>query len=141
MEGERLGRVVAVTLLAVLTPVACAALGVGTPSASGLPSSLGCASPAVQPNDGVEAATGARTDEQIQIVTVRRTGLWAAPVRQPAQHARARVRVFVSPAKAVVNDLVRPAYTEPVADIAWVESTRSGLATASALGPVTPRPG
>jgi hypothetical protein len=64
MDGERLGRVVAVTLLALLTPVACAAAGLGTPVASGLPPSPGSASPAVQLGDGVEATTAETFHDQ-----------------------------------------------------------------------------
>lgn len=85
MDLERLGRVVAVALLALLTPVACAALGVGTPGASGLPSSPGSASPAVQQGDGVEAPTAATSTDEALLTTVRRTGLWAVPVSQQAQ--------------------------------------------------------
>jgi hypothetical protein len=90
MEGERLGRVVAVALLALLTPVACAALGVGTPSASGLPPSSGSASPAVQPDDGGEAPT-AVTDNTLP-TTIRQTGYWAVPASH--SHDDARVRGF-----------------------------------------------
>lgn len=90
MEGERLGRVVAVALLALLTPVACAALGVGTPSASGLPPSSGSASPAVQPDDGAEAPTAVTKDE-VLTTTLRQAGYWAVP----AGHSHdARVRGF-----------------------------------------------
>lgn len=58
MEGEGLGRVVAVTLPVLLTPLACAAFGMGTPAASGLPSLSGGAPPAAQPDDGEEAPAG-----------------------------------------------------------------------------------
>jgi hypothetical protein len=81
MEGERLGRVVAVALLALLTPVACAALGVGTPSVSGLPPSDGSASPAVQPYGGEEATTADST-EDVFPNTVHQAGYWAVPVGQ-----------------------------------------------------------
>jgi hypothetical protein len=89
MELARLGRVVAVALLALLTPVACAALGVGTPGASGLPSSPGSASPAVQQGDDEEASTAVTTDksttDEALLTIVRRTGLWAVPASQLAQ--------------------------------------------------------
>lgn len=115
MEGERLGRVVAVALLALLTPVACAAFGVGTPSASGLPPSPGSASPAVQSDDGEEASTSQFTEETS---TVRHTGLWAAPVHHRArQHARSRVRVLVPP----VNDVTGTA--TPIPGVTPVAST------------------
>jgi hypothetical protein len=128
MEGERLGRVVAVALLALPTPVACAALGVGKPVASGLPPSPGSASPAVQPDDGVEAPTGAlKTYNQFLNTAVRRTGLWAAPVRYLAQHARTRVRVFVSPVNDVVDKSAGLANTRPVTELAWMESTQVGV--------------
>jgi hypothetical protein len=58
MEEERLGRVVAVTLSAQLSPGACAAFGVAEPEASGLPPPLGSATPAVRLNGGEEAPTG-----------------------------------------------------------------------------------
>lgn len=139
MEGERLGRVVAVALLALLTPVACAALGVGTPSASGLPPSPGSASPAVQPDDGEEATTTGAFTEGTN--TVRHTGLWAAPVRHLAQHAVTRVRVCVSPVNDVVDDTTGLANTRPVSGNARVESAPPGSATVTALGPATPTPG
>lgn len=84
MEGERLGRVVAVTLLVLLTPLACAAFGFRTPSASGLPPLSGSASPAAQPDDGAEANPGPVTDEAF-LTTVRQTGLWAIQAGQQAQ--------------------------------------------------------
>ncbi len=83
MEGG-LGRVVAVTLLVLLTSLACAAFGVGTSAASGLPSSSGSASPAAQPDDDAEASTGPVTDEAF-LITVRRTSLWAVPAGRQAQ--------------------------------------------------------
>jgi hypothetical protein len=139
MDAERLGRVVAVALLALLTPVACAALGVGTPSASGLPPSPGSASPAVQPDDGEEASTSSFTEETN---TVRRTGLWAAPVRHLArQHARSRVRVLVPPVNDVVDDQTGRADTRPVTENAWVGVHAHGSPAETALGPATPIPG
>jgi putative membrane protein len=84
MEGERLGRVVAVTLLALLTPLASAAFGLGTPAASGLPSLSGSALPAAQPGDDEEATTGPVTDEAF-LTTVRQTGLWAIPAGRQAE--------------------------------------------------------
>lgn len=88
MEGGRLGRVVAVTLLVLLTPLACAAFGVGTPAASGLPSLSGCASPAAQPGSDVEgdaeATTGPVTDEAF-LISVRQTGLLAIPAGRQAE--------------------------------------------------------
>jgi hypothetical protein len=102
MEGERLGRVVAVALSASPTPVACAAFGVSIPAVPGLPPSSGSASPAVQPDDGEEATTattGVVTDIQFLNTDVRRTGLWAAPEHYLALHTRSRDRVCVSPAK------------------------------------------
>jgi hypothetical protein len=91
MDKERLGRVVAVALLALLTPVACAALGVGTPSVSGLPSSSGRATPAARPADGEEASTA---EAPVNTILVH-TGLWAAPVSHHlVRHAsEERVRV------------------------------------------------
>jgi putative membrane protein len=82
MEGERLGRVVAVTLLALLAPLASAAFGLGTPAASGLPSLSGSASPAAQPGD--DATTGPVTDEAF-LTTVRQAGLWAIPAGRQAE--------------------------------------------------------
>lgn len=94
MEGERLGRVVAVTLLALLTPVACAALGVGTPSASGLPPSPGSASPAVQPEGGREATTAVtevtETTEELIPMIIRQTGYWAVPASHSHDDTRVR---------------------------------------------------
>lgn len=84
MEGERLGRVVAVTLLALLTPLAFAAIGLGTPVASGLPSSSRSASPAAQPGDDAEATTGPGTDEAF-LTTVRQASLWAIPAGRLAE--------------------------------------------------------
>jgi hypothetical protein len=89
MEGERLGRVVAVALLALLTPVACAALGVCTPSASGLPPSSGSASPAVPPDDGEEAST---TNEAFQAAN-RVLGGPGQPTVQTARERSAGPRV------------------------------------------------
>ncbi len=83
MEGERLGRVVAVTLLALLTPLACAAFGFCTPAASGLPPSIGSAPPAALLGGGVEA-TQPPTDEAF-LKSVRQTMLWAIPAGQQAQ--------------------------------------------------------
>jgi hypothetical protein len=104
MDTGRLGRVVAVALLALLTPVACAALGVGTPVVSGLPPSPGSASPAVQQGGGAEAPTGSCTETELQ-PTTRRTGYWAVPAsHQPRRHAsKARVRVFVPSDHDVVD--------------------------------------
>lgn len=84
MEGERLGRVVAVTLLVLLTPLACAVFGLGTPAASGLPSLSGSALPAAQPDDDEEATAGPVTDEAF-LTTVRQTSLWAIPAGQLAE--------------------------------------------------------
>jgi hypothetical protein len=94
MEGERLGRVVAVARLALLTPVSCAALGVGTPSASGLPLSSGSATPAVQSDDGREAPTALDevtevTDEVFSMI-IRQAGYWAVPASH--SHSDTRVR-------------------------------------------------
>jgi predicted outer membrane protein len=83
MEGERLGRVVAVTLLALLTPLACAVFGFGTPVASGLPPSIGSAPPAALTGGGVEA-TQPLTDEAF-LKSVRQTVLWAIPAGQQAE--------------------------------------------------------
>jgi predicted outer membrane protein len=80
MEGERLGRIVAVALLSLLIPLACAAFGVSTASASGLPPSIGSASPAAQPGGGVEAPT-----DETFLSIVRRTGLWVIPTGQQAR--------------------------------------------------------
>ena len=84
MEGERLGRVVAVTLLVLLIPLACAASGLGIPAASSLPSSSVGASPAAQPDDDAEAPTGPVTDEAF-LISVRKTGLWAIPAGRQAE--------------------------------------------------------
>src|SRR5262245_55108531 len=89
MEGERLGRVVAVTPLSQLNPVACAAFWVAVPEASGLPPP-----PAAQPPPCSRwrrggPPRGASTDEP----TVRRTGLWAAPASHQTRHAYAGSRV------------------------------------------------
>jgi hypothetical protein len=99
MEGERLGRVVAVALLALLTPVACAAFGVGTPSVSGLPLSSGSAPPAVQSDDGREAPTAVSevteiTEEEFPMI-IRQAGYWAVPASH--SHNDARVRGFACP--------------------------------------------
>lgn len=83
MEGERLGRVVAVSLLALLIPLTCAVIGMSTAAAAGLPPSFGSASPAAQPEDGAEA-TGPVTDEAF-LTMVRQTGRWAVPASQQAQ--------------------------------------------------------
>jgi hypothetical protein len=119
MEGERLGRVVAVALLALLTPVACAALGVGTPSVSGLPPSDGSASPAVQPYGGEEAPTTISIQEVFSN-TVRQAGYWAVPASQqsPRDACDTRVRASVFPVRQVVE----------------------GMATQSARGPATSAP-
>jgi len=61
MEGERLGRVVAVTLPAWLTPLACTAFGVGNP-----------------------AASGPVTDEAF-LITARQTVRWAIPAGRQAE--------------------------------------------------------
>ncbi len=84
MEGERLGRVVAVTLLVLLIPLACAAAGLGLPVASSLPSSSVGASPAAQPDDDAEAPTGPVTDEAF-LISVRKTSLWAIPAGRQAE--------------------------------------------------------
>jgi hypothetical protein len=101
MDGERLGRVVAVTLLALPTPVALAAVGMGTPGASGLPPFPGSASPAVQLGGGGEATTN-----EMSPTHVRPTGYWAVPVSQQSRRyaSDARVRVIV-PSD---NDVDRP---------------------------------
>jgi hypothetical protein len=144
MEGERLGRVVAVALSASPTPVACAAFGVSIPAVPGLPPSSGSASPAVQPDDGEEATTattGVVTDIQFLNTDVRRTGLWAAPEHYLALHTRSRDRVCVSLQNEVVDTtgLVR---TRPITGTTWTKSTPPGPATETALGPATPmRPG
>lgn len=105
MEGERLGRVVAVTPLSQLSPVACAASMLGVTGVSGLPPPLGSASPAVQSNGGEEAPTGARTNQP----TVRRTGLWAAPVsHQQKRHAHAGSRVHNALGPATSTPEVTP---------------------------------
>jgi hypothetical protein len=100
MEVERLGRVVAVALLALLTPVACAALGVGTPSASGLPPSPGSASPAVQSGGGAEAPTA-----EAFLTNTWQTGYWAVPAsRQPRRHVSiTRDRVLVPSDHEVID--------------------------------------
>jgi hypothetical protein len=137
MERERLGRVVAVALLALLTPVACAALGVGTPSASGLPPSSGSASPAVQPDDGEEAPTA-----EAFLVNTWRTGLWAdLASRQPQRHAsNARDRVFVSSDHEVIDrTLPGQVRTEPDTD-APLEPALGRSTTETALGPATSKP-
>ncbi|MFI7675835.1 DUF4142 domain-containing protein [Actinophytocola sp. NPDC049390] len=74
----------AVTLLVLLIPLACAALGVGTSAASSLPSSAGGASPAAQPDDDEEATTGPVTDEAF-LISVRQTSLLAIPAGRQAQ--------------------------------------------------------
>jgi hypothetical protein len=104
MEGERLGRVVAVALLALLTPVACAAIGAGTPSVSGLPPSDDSASPAVQPYGGEEAPTTRSIEEAFQ-KTVRQAGYWAVPAgQQPRRDAcDKRVHASVLPVHQVVE--------------------------------------
>jgi hypothetical protein len=84
MEGERLGRVVAVTLLVLLIPLACAASGLGIPAASSLPSSSVGASPAAQPDDDAEAPMGPVTDEAF-LISVRKTVLWAIPAGRQAE--------------------------------------------------------
>lgn len=103
MDKERVGRVVAVALLALLTPVACAALGVGTPSVSGLPSSPGCATPAARSDDGEEASTAEATVN----TTIVHTGPWAASVSHHlARHARdERVRVIDHTTRTGTGDL------------------------------------
>jgi predicted outer membrane protein len=73
---------VAVTLLALLTPLACAVFGVGTPAASGLPPSIGSAPPAALSGGGVEA-TQPPSDEAF-LKSVRQTMLWAIPAGQQA---------------------------------------------------------
>ena len=85
MEGERLGRVVAVALSALLIPVACAAMGLGTPTASGHPPLAGSASPAAQPDDGGEAPTGPVTDEAF-LTSMRQNGLWIVTAGEQAQN-------------------------------------------------------
>jgi hypothetical protein len=132
MEGERLGRVVAVALLALLTPVACAALGVGTPSVSGLPSSHGSASPAVQPCDGEEAPTSTSSADEFPN-TVRRAGYWAVPARQqPRRHARdTRVLAFVSPVHLVDHKMTHLEVTG-VVTAAPPEPARTGSTTEAA---------
>lgn len=84
MEGERLGRVAAVTLLVLLVQLACAAAGLGLSVASGLPSSSVGASPAAQPDDDAEAPTGPVTDEAF-LISVRKTSLWAIPAGRQAE--------------------------------------------------------
>ncbi|MFC4855331.1 DUF4142 domain-containing protein [Actinophytocola glycyrrhizae] len=74
----------AVTLLVLLIPLACSALGLGTRVASGLPSLPGSASPAARPGDGEEATTGPVTDEAF-LISVRQTSRWAIPAGQQAQ--------------------------------------------------------
>ncbi|GAB1516002.1 DUF4142 domain-containing protein [Actinophytocola sp. KF-1] len=74
----------AVTLLVLLTPLACAASGAGVPAASGLPSLSGGASPAAQPDNDAEAPAGPVTDEAF-LISVRKTGLWAIPARRQAE--------------------------------------------------------
>lgn len=130
MEGERLGRVVAVALLALLTPVACAAVGVGTPSASGLPPSSSSASPAVQLEDGEEAPTA----EAFEII-IRSTGHWAVPAGpQPRRHAtQARDRVTVPSLNDVIDLLTGEVHTEPATD-ALLEPALGGSTTETALG-------
>jgi predicted outer membrane protein len=103
MEGERLGRVVSVALLALLVPLACAAFGVGTPAASGLPPSSASAPPAAQPDDGEEATTGPVTDEAF-LATVRQTGRWAVPAGQQAQQ-RASNEELKDIGRALAEDL------------------------------------
>jgi predicted outer membrane protein len=73
-----------VTLLVLLVPLACAAFGIGTPAASGLPPLSGSAPPAAQPDDGAEAPLVPVTDEAF-LTTVRQTGLWAIPAGQKAE--------------------------------------------------------
>jgi hypothetical protein len=134
MEEERLGRVVAVALLALPAPVACAAVGVGTPSASGLPPSSSSASPAVQLDGGEEAPT----DQAFQI-TPRRAGHWAVPTsHQPRRHvSKTRVRVFVSSDHDVVDrNLTGLESTKPVTSVP-LEPARVRSATVTALGPAT----
>jgi hypothetical protein len=132
MEGERLGRVVAVALLALLTPVACAALGVGTPSVSGLPPSNGSASPAVLSCDGEEAPTSTSTEDEFPN-TVRQAGYWAVPASpQPQRHARdTRVRAFVSPVHLVDHNKTY-LETTGVVTAAPPEPARTGSTTETA---------
>lgn len=136
MEVERLGRVVAVALLALLTPVACAALGVGTPSASGLPSSPGSASPAVQSGGGAEAPTA-----EAFLTNTWQTGYWAVPAsRQPQRHAcNARDRVLVPSDQEVIDHtLLGQVHTKP-AD-APLEPALDRSTTETALGPAPSKP-
>ena len=137
MEVERLGRVVAVALLALLTPVACAALGVGTPSASGLPPSPGSATPAVQPDGGEEAPTA-----EAFLTNMRQPGYWAVPASQqsPRHASNARDRVIVSSDHEVIDHtLPGQVYTEPAVD-APLEPALDRSTTETALGPATSKP-
>lgn len=136
MERERLGRVAAVALLALLTPVACAALGVGTPSASGLPPSPGSASPAARQGCGEEAPTEAF------LTVTRRTGYWAVPASQPSRrHAsNARVRVFVPSDNDVVDHLTSPGSSGQVTADAPPEPALAEATTETAPGPAASTP-
>lgn len=135
MEGERLGRVVAVTLLALLTPVACAAAGVCTPSASGLPSSSGSASPAVQPDGGEEAPTA-----EAFVIIIRPTGHWAVPAnRQPRRYvSEARVRVSV-PSDNVFDHPTSQVHTGPAEALLEPALNRSTTETALGTGDLDTR--
>ncbi len=93
----------AVALFALLVPLACAAIGVGAPTAAGLTASFGSAAPAAQPDGGAEAPTGPVTDEAF-LTIVRQTGRWAVPAGQQAQE-RASSTDLKAVGQALAEDL------------------------------------
>lgn len=116
MEGERLGRVVAVTLLVLLIPLACAVFGINTPAASGLPPSIGSAPPAALTGGGVEAPAQPLTDEAF-LISVRQTVLWAIPAGQQAE-------------QRADSDTVQDAGRELAVDLAELDEEGTAVATA-----------
>lgn len=97
MEGERPGRIAAVTLLTLLIPMTAPALGMGAAAASGhSPPFTASAVPAALAGDGgeVRAATNSAdtTTDQDFLVMVRQAALWQIPAGEYArEHASSTV--------------------------------------------------
>jgi predicted outer membrane protein len=89
MEGERPGRIVAVTLLTLLMPMTAMGLGMGTAAASGhAPPSPASAVPAALPGGGGAVRTVKNPTDQDFLVMVRQAALWQVPAGEYArEHA------------------------------------------------------
>ncbi len=98
MEGERPGRIAAVTLLTLLIPMTSAAVGVGAAAASGhSPPFTGSAVPAAHAGDGGEVRAAAHradtTTDQDFLVMVRQAALWQVPAGEYAREHASSTKV------------------------------------------------